>query len=287
VIKVGVQHHHAHVASAMAEHGLPGPVIGVAYDGTGYGTDGTSWGGEILLARAADFERLATFRPIPLAGGDTAIRQVWRVALALLEDAYEGDPPLDRLRLFKRLDPRELAVVRQMIARGVHAPLARGVGRYFDGLGALVLGRRVSLYEGQVAFEWNMVADPAERSAYPFVVDSSASPSTLDPRTFVRAAVEDLLAGRSAATISARFHNTLVRATAGLVRRAREKVGDLPVVLTGGCFQNVLLAERIFSDLSSDCRVFLHRRVPPGDGGIALGQALVASAAARRAQGAI
>lgn len=281
-VKIGVQHHHAHLASAMAEHGLEGPVLGVAYDGTGYGPDGTAWGGELLLADYAGFERLATFRPIPLAGGDLAIRQVWRLALALLDDAFDGDPPLARLALFAGVPQRERTVVRQMIAGGFNTPLGHGVGRYFDAFGAMILDRPLSSYEGQVALEWNLAADVAELSAYTFHIVMESTPWTVDLRPAVRQAVDDLAGGRSAGLISARFHNALIQSTAQLLRGAFDRHGPLPVVLTGGCFQNPLLAVGILDALRDRVRVYLHGEVPPGDGGIALGQALVADAVARK-----
>jgi hydrogenase maturation protein HypF len=280
-VKIGVQHHHAHVASAMAEHGLAGPVIGVAYDGTGYGTDGTAWGGEILLAGYESFERLATFRPLRLAGSDTAIREVWRIALALLDDAFEGAPPLDAFTVFTSVPAARREAVRRLIRNGSHAPLARGVGRYFDAVGALVLGRPVSAHEGQVALEWNLVADRGERGAYPFAVSDGPLPE-LDLRPLVHALVADHRAGLGPGTLSARFHNTLARATADLVRQAVRRVGPLPVVLSGGCFQNALLAESVRAELLPSAKVYLHGEVPPGDGGIALGQAVIADALARR-----
>jgi hydrogenase maturation protein HypF len=278
---IAVQHHHAHVASAMAEHGLAGPVIGVAYDGTGYGTDGTSWGGEVLLAGLEGFERLATFRPLALAGGDTAIRQVWRIGLALLEDACDGEADLDDLPLFRGLARVQVDTVRRMLPVRELSPLARGVGRYFDAVGAIVLARTRSRYEGQVAMEWNLVADPDERGVYPFVLDRTASPRVIDLRPLARAVLDDLRAGIAAAAISGRFHNTLARATAEAVRGAAERVGRLPVVLTGGVFQNALLTERLLEALRPDFDVRLHGEVPPGDGGLALGQALAADAISR------
>jgi hydrogenase maturation protein HypF len=287
-VRVGVQHHHAHVASALAEHGLPGPVLGVAYDGTGYGTDGTSWGGELLLADVETFERLATFRALPLPGNDVAIRQVWRIALAALDDAYGGAPPLDAIPLFRSLPATEVKAVRAAAAGApVLAPLARGVGRYFDALGALVLGRKHAHHEGEVAMQWNLAADPAERGVYPFEVERGSRPWVLDLRPTVRGAVEDLLAGHPPGAISGRFHNTLARATAALVRAAAEEVGRRPVVLTGGVFQNARLAEGVLDLLSADFDVRLHAQVPPGDGGLALGQALVADAMTRRRGGEI
>ena len=281
-IKIGVQHHHAHIASAMAEHGLNGSVIGVAYDGTGYGTDGTAWGGEVMVASHEGFERVATLRPILLAGGDAAIRHPWRSALALVEDAFDGQAPLDRLPLFAALRSDHVTVIRQMLASRFRSPLAHGAGRYFDAIGALVLARPDSRYEGQIALEWNVVAAPVEHRQYDYEVDSRQSPWTIDLRPMVRAVVGDVLAGVSAAIISARFHNTMVSATAEVVRGAARTHNALPVVLTGGCFQNPRLAESLACALSSQFTVYLHRDVPPGDGGLALGQAVVASAVAQR-----
>ena len=287
-MKIGVQHHHAHVVSAMAEHGLQGPVIGVAFDGTGYGMEGTSWGGEVLLATAAGFERLATLRPIPLAGSEQAIRQPWRIALALLDDAFGEEAPLDGLPLFANLPPDQVRVVRQMIARRVNSPLAHGVGRLFDGVGALALNRGISAYEGQVATEWNLAAAPSERwrdgfarSRYGFDLDRSGPLWILDPRRMIRAIAGDVREGRPAAAISAAFHETLASATAALVAEAAVHHGRLPVVLTGGCFQNARLAESVLADLSPQFEVYLHGEVPPGDGGLALGQAVIADAVSR------
>ena len=277
-IRVGVQHHHAHVASVMAEHGLEGPVLGVAYDGTGYGTDGTAWGGEFLIAGLEGFERVATFRPLPLAGGDLAIHQVWRLAAALLDDAFGGDPPLAALPLFHTVPDRSLRLVRQMARRGLNSPFAHGVGRYFDAMGALFLERAESHHEGQIAMAWNFAADPEETGSYPFVIHADSSPWKVDLRPMVRRAVADFLEGSSSARISARFHATLAQATAEVVSHIVELRGPLPVVLTGGCFQNDLLARRVLERLVPRFAVYRNQEVPPGDGGIALGQALVADA---------
>jgi hydrogenase maturation protein HypF len=275
-VKVGVQHHHAHVASAIGEHGLEGPVLGLAWDGTGYGTDGTAWGGELLLVRDGSFERLSTLRALRLAGSDEAIRQVWRIALAALDDAYEGAAPLDRLRLFQSVPARDLAVVRQMAARGLRSPLAHGAGRYFDALGALGLERPRATYEGQVALEWNLAADEAETGSYPFALGEEGGLVQADLRPLVRGAVDDLVAGVAPGRVSARFHEAMADVAAALVRRAVGEHGRLPVVLTGGCFQNARLAEGVLRRLQGELDVRLHGEVPPGDGGIALGQALVA-----------
>jgi hydrogenase maturation protein HypF len=276
--KVAVQHHHAHVASALAEHGFAGPALGLAWDGTGYGTDGTAWGGELLLVEGASFERLATLRPIRLAGGDEAIRQVWRVALAALDDAFDGAPPLERLRLFDSVSDRDRAVVRQMLAKGLNAPLAHGAGRYFDAIGALGLARSRASYEGQVALEWNLALDGSETGSYPFELQAGSACPQADLRPLVRAAAQDVAGGVAAAVVSGRFHNAMADVAVALLRRAAGGRAQLPVVLTGGCFQNAELVERIERRLAGERKILRHGLVPPGDGGVALGQVLVADA---------
>jgi hydrogenase maturation protein HypF len=279
---VEVQHHHAHAAAAMAEHGLDGPVLALCWDGTGLGTDGAAWGGELLLAEPARFERLATFRPLPLAGGDQAVRQPWRLALAALLDAFDGAPPLDRLPLFAGVAPAELALVRKLVLGRIGTPLAHGAGRTFDAAGALALGLGLARYEGQVALALDGAAGGAGADAYPFDVDERREPAELDLRPLWRALAADVAAGVPPGLVSARFHAALVRAGAALVRRAAARHGRRPVVLTGGCFQNARLAEGILGELSGSFEVYTHAQVPPGDGGLALGQALVADAVARR-----
>ena len=280
-VHVAVQHHHAHVASAMAEHGIAGPVVGVAFDGTGYGPDGTAWGGEVLVATLAQYQRVGTLRPVRLAGGDRAIREVWRIALALVHDAFGSHPPLDDIPLFRAIPAERRTRVEQMLERGLNSPWAHGAGRYFDALGALGLGLSEATFEGEVALAWNLVADPAERRAYGYCIDRSVTPTRLDLRLMVQEAVAEVIGGVPAATISARFHNTLARGTAAMVRGVLEQRGPMPVVLTGGCFQNPRLAEGLVAELGPGVDVRLHRQVPPGDGGIALGQAVVADAISR------
>ena len=169
-----------------------------------------------------------------------------------------------------------------MIDRGLNAPSVRGIGRYFDAVGALVLGRPRASYEGQVAIAWNVVADPNETGHYPFALHRTDAPKEVDLRPMVRAVVGDILSGVSEGTISAKFHNTLIRATGAVVRDLVEVIGRPPVLLTGGVFQNALLSEGLVADLSNDFQCFTHGEVPPGDGGIALGQALVADAIVRQ-----
>jgi len=276
---VPVQHHHAHAAAAMAEHGLDGPVLALAWDGTGLGTDGAAWGGELLLVERGRFERLGTFRPVPLAGGDRAIREPWRIALAALLDAFGEDAPLDRIPLFRGVDAKEVALVRRMLAGGVNSPRAHGAGRAFDAAGALALGRAVSRYEGQVALALDAAA-AGDGAPYPFDVAVADGLDTLDLRPLWRALARDVAGGAAAGEISARFHASLAAGGAELVRGAARRTGRLPVVLTGGCFQNSRLAEGVLRELSGAFAVYPHGQVPPGDGGIALGQAVVADATA-------
>ncbi len=285
-VAVAVQHHHAHVASAMADHGLVGPVLGVAFDGSGFGSDGVMWGGELLLADFAGFERIATLRPVALAGGDRALRDVWRLALALVEDAFAGSfDAFERLELFSRIDVDAATTVRRMIASRLNTASAHGVGRYFDAIGALVFARQHAAYEGQIALMLNNFADARESGVYDFVLHRNENPWTLDLRPMVRRIVQEVITGADRCRIAARFHNTLIEGTAAMVRAALAEHGQVPVVLSGGCFQNPRLAQGIFDALAGVARVFLPREVPPGDGGIALGQAMVAAARLRESNG--
>ena len=275
---VAVQHHHAHVCAVMAEHGVDGPVLGLAYDGTGYGPDGTSWGGELLLATAEGFERVGTFRPLALAGGDQAVRDVWRLALALVQDAFGRAAPLEALPVISGRPEKEREVVRQMLGQRLHTPLAHGLGRYFDAFGALALNRPHASYEGQVAVAWNLAAAGGDDgTSYPVDLDEEGELAAVDLRETTRALVLDLLDGVPTRLLAGRFHRTIVEASLALVRRAVLRHGRLPVVLGGGCFQNKELSEDLLRGLAADGLVaWLPRAVPPGDGGISLGQVLVA-----------
>jgi hydrogenase maturation protein HypF len=278
---VAVQHHHAHAVAALAEHGLDGPALALTWDGTGLGTDRTAWGGELLLARRDGFDRLATFRPIPLAGGDRAVREPWRIALAALDDAAGGEADVAPFPALAAVPAADRATVRRMIAAGLNAPRAHGAGRLFDAVGALALGRGVSRYEGQVAIALDAAADPSAAGIYPADLDLSGAPWLLDWRPLVRAAAADVAAGSPPGAVSMRFHRGLAAAAAGLLRAALDRAGKLPVVLTGGVFQNARLAELVIRELGGGFDVYLPAQVPPGDGGIALGQAVVADAVAR------
>jgi hydrogenase maturation protein HypF len=276
---VRVQHHYAHVAACMAEHGLEGPVLGFAWDGTGYGTDGTIWGGEALVCQRSGFVRLAHLRTFPLPGGDWAMRQPRRSALGLLYEilgAAETEAVLAGLAAGAAdwFSPAESSTLLAALARSLHAPRTSSMGRLFDGVAALCGLPRVISFEGQAAMALEFAADAEQTAAYPLPLDEGA-PAVADWEPLVRAVLADRAAGVSVGRISARFHNAL----AGLCAAVAQRAGLPQVVLSGGCFQNALLTDRARRRLSAaGFSVYTHRRVPPGDGGIALGQVLVAAA---------
>jgi hydrogenase maturation protein HypF len=273
---VGVQHHHAHIASCLADIGEAGPVIGVAFDGLGYGGDGPIWGGEFLLADLRGFDRLGHLAPIAMPGGTAAIRQPWRMAAAYLDAAYDGAPPSD-LDVLRRNESRWAPVL--AVARGgVHSPLTSSAGRLVDAVSAL-LGLRDSInYEGQAAVELEQLADPAERGAYRAGVTDAVAGVDL-----VRAVVDDLRKGVAAPVIAARFHHGVVDAITRMCLRLRADTGVVDVALSGGVFQNLLLLKGCVDRLDANgFRVLTHARVPTNDGGISLGQAVVAAARDRR-----
>ncbi|HTA06929.1 MAG TPA: carbamoyltransferase HypF [Streptosporangiaceae bacterium] len=287
---VGVQHHHAHVASCLADNEADGPVIGVAFDGTGYGADGTIWGGEFLIADLISFERAGCLEPVSMPGGAAAIRQPWRMAAAYLAVCYPDGPPAG-LAVRGRNEQYWTAVT-AMAARGINAPLTSSAGRLFDAVAALVGVRDVINYEGQAAIELEQLADVHERGSYPVTVTSQAPPGTggtelrVAGSDLVQAAAEDLAAGVPAAVIAARFHNGVAGAIVTVCGRLREQTGLTVVALSGGVFQNLLLTSQVVARLTDQgFGVLVHSRVPCNDGGISLGQAAVAGARDRLARG--
>ncbi|MFD1939978.1 MULTISPECIES: carbamoyltransferase HypF [Nonomuraea] len=273
---VGVQHHHAHIASCLADNGVAGPVIGVAFDGLGYGEDDTLWGGEFLVADLAGFRRAGLLATVPMPGGVTAIKQPWRMAAAHLDAAYEGDPPAG-LDVVRRNAERWQAVV-ALARRGVSAPLTSSMGRLFDAVATIVGARDAITYEGQAAIELEQLADPEERGAYGCRL-AGEEPFVVPGAELVRAVVEDLRSGVDRAVIAARFHNAIAHAVADGCARLRQAHGLGTVALSGGVFQNLLLLGRATDLLEQrGFRVLTHHRVPPNDGGISLGQAAVAAA---------
>jgi hydrogenase maturation protein HypF len=272
VPRIAVQHHHAHVASCMAEHGLAGPVIGVAFDGSGYGLDGALWGGELLLGDLRAFERVAHLRYVPLPGGERAIREPWRMALSHLLDAGAGALAASLLDV----PATERALVERMIEQRINAPLTSSVGRLFDAIAAIAgLGLRTT-FEGQAAMqlEWLAATAPAER-AYEFTIVEGI----IDSGPVVRAAAADRLAGVAAARIARRFHEAIIDLVVAMCRRIREASAVAEVALSGGVFQNAIVTAGVCDRLGAcGFRVYQHREVPPNDGGLALGQLAIAAA---------
>ena len=281
---VGVQHHHAHIASCLADNGQRGPVIGVAFDGTGYGTDGTIWGGEFLVADLARFERAGHLTGVPLPGGAAAIRQPWRMAAVYLDAGYRGAPP-GGLAVARR-NERAWANVLTMARRGINAPVTSSAGRLFDAVAALLGVRDVVSYEGQAAIELEQLADPAERGSYQAALTAGGPDGMLRVAgaDLVAAAAEDLAAGIAPATIAGRFHNGVTVIITAVCSALRDRCGLRTVALSGGVFQNLLLSRAVVSELTGrGFTVLVHSRVPCNDGGISLGQAAIAAARDRLA----
>jgi hydrogenase maturation protein HypF len=272
---VEVQHHHAHIVSCLADNGESGPVIGVAFDGTGYGPDGTIWGGEFLLADLVSYRRIGHLAPVPLPGGAAAIRQPWRMAASYLEAAY-GDAVPD-LAVMRRNSATWPAIVSMARAR-VNAPMTSSAGRLFDAMSAILGVRDAVNYEGQAAIELEQRTDVSEPGRYPMTLRAGDA-VVVESVDLIRAAVDDLAKGVSRAVIAARFHNGLASAVVGVCTVLRDRTGVSAVALSGGVFQNMLLLDHTAGALDErGFRVLTHGRVPPNDGGISLGQAMVAAA---------
>jgi len=281
----GVQHHHAHIASCLADNGVTGPVIGVAFDGTGYGTDQTIWGGEFLIAELACFERVGCLEPVPMPGGTAAIRQPWRMTAAYLAAGYPDGLPAS-LAVRDR-NERRWAAVLAMAERGINSPVTSSAGRLFDAVSALLGVRDEVNYEGQAAIELEQLADGQERASYPCTaVDTGEAGEPrgsgllrLRAADLVRAAAEDLAAGTARPAIAGRFHNGVASAIIAVCTQLRERTGLDVVALSGGVFQNMLLTGKVVTGLEeAGFRVLTQGRVPCNDGGISLGQAVVAGA---------
>jgi hydrogenase maturation protein HypF len=289
--RIGVQHHVAHVLAAIAELHVSAPALGIVYDGSGWGPDGTSWGAELLLVDGARWSRAASFRPLPLAGGERAIRDVWRVAFAALREAF-GDESVaiaKRLPVFDGAPAAALPTIARMIDTGVETVPARGMGRWFDAIGAMALHLPRATFDGHVAMALEEAASDLDVGRNPYVdpypvslpSDLLCADGTLDARheidlrPTIRAVVGDLLTGRGASLVAARFHRTIVDATVAVAERILAATGVDIVVLAGGSMQNRVLERGIMSRMGRD-RVRIARDVPVNDGGLALGQAWAA-----------
>jgi len=276
---IGVQHHHAHIASCMAENHLAGRVIGIALDGTGYGTDGRIWGGEILLADYVDFERAAHFSYVPMPGGAAAIREPWRMAASYLRHAFGEEMFRLAIPFVEQIPTAKVRTIFKMAERGMNSPLTSSCGRLFDAVAALGGLRHEVNYEAQAAIELEMCRDEsAAGQPYAFATREESGILQLDPAPVIRAIVEDLLRGATPGQISQRFHDGLACALAGVARLLRDRTRLNTVCLSGGTFQNVYLSGELERLLAADgfC-VFTHSQVPAGDGGLSLGQAFVAA----------
>jgi hydrogenase maturation protein HypF len=274
-----IQHHHAHLAACLAEHGEEGPTIGVIFDGTGYGTDGTIWGGELLVGDLTRFDRVGHLRPVRLPGGEAAVHEPWRMACswlcASLADAVPEIPPT----LVMHVREREWRAVAQMARSGMASPYTTSIGRLLDALSALCGVRSVTLYEGQAATELEMIADEQERGSYELPVIEAVGQISIDARPFVRQVLHDVKAQMAIPTIAGRIHNSIAVAASRACEIIAGRSGIRTVVLSGGVFQNVLLLERTATRLlANDLRVLIPERVPPNDGGVAFGQAAIAAA---------
>ena len=275
--RVGVQHHHAHVASCMADNEIEGEVVGVAMDGLGFGTDGRMWGGEFFVADFTEAERVAHLDYVPMPGGARAVREPWRMAGVYLHRAL-GDEFLESpLPFVRNMDARAWATLRRMAATGTNSPETSSMGRLFDAVSGLLGLRGVVNYEGQAAVELEAIADRGHAERYEFEVAGNGC--IIKAETVIRRVAEDVLNGVPPQTVSARFHLGVAHLVADTARRIGGERGLDRVVLSGGVFQNVFLlrhARRLLK--SAGLRVYTHSRVPPNDGGISLGQAAVANA---------
>jgi len=274
-VKGGVQHHHAHIAACMAEHGVAGPVLGVACDGTGYGADGTVWGCEVLVSSYDDYVRAAHLDYVPLPGGEQAIRQPWRMAAVYLD--RQGLLSAD-IEFCRRLDTDSWRVLKQMIEKDINCPLASSAGRLFSAVSALVGLCPVEAYESQSAIMLEAAATEAE-GAYSYEIVQDNDVLIMQPGPMFHEIVNDLQAGTALGQISARFHNTFVQMLADTVEQVADETGISQVALSGGTFQNELVLTGLHQELAeAGFAVLIHRETPPNDGGMALGQAVVAAA---------
>ena len=276
---VSVQHHYAHILSCMAENQLEGSVLGVAWDGTGYGLDGTIWGGEFLKVADDSFQRVAHLRAFRLPGSERAVREPRRAALGLLHEIFGGGLfEMKELAPVKAFKPAELGILRGMLERKINAPVTSSAGRLFDAVAAIIGLRQQASFEGQAAMELEFAISGARTDeVYDFRIkaqtDNSPSAIVVDWEPMARAVIADTQCGLAADRIAAKFHNTLAEMMVAVAHR----VGEERVALSGGCFQNKYLTERVFKRLTAEgFRVYFHQRIPPNDGGLALGQVMAA-----------
>jgi hydrogenase maturation protein HypF len=274
--RIGVQHHHAHIVSAMVENGIEGDVIGVALDGTGFGLDGTVWGGEFINANLRDFNRLAHLKKVPMPGGSMAIREPWRMAMVYLSEAFGDEATKLKINLMERIDFQKWDILKRAIEKKINSPLTSSMGRLFDAVSSLLSIRDEVHYEGQAAIELEMIADHGERETYPFLVQKDEGSMVIDSTEIIRSVVKDLVKGVSTSKISGKFHRTVARLIIETCETIRSNERLNRIVLSGGVFQNIFLLSLVIEGLRrSDFEVYTHHLVPTNDGGISLGQAVI------------
>jgi hydrogenase maturation protein HypF len=277
---VGVQHHHAHIASCMAENHLEGRVIGFALDGTGYGTDGHIWGGEVLVGGYADFKRAAHFEYVPLPGGEASIREPWRMAVSYLAHHFGREFLKLDIPFVRQLNPTKVDLLLRMMEQRVNSPLTSSCGRLFDAVAALIGIRQQVNYEAQAAIELEMaISESEDEAGYPLALVPDGDGWIIGTRPLFAALLNDLGHKVPMPAISRRFHNGLIAGFVELATLLRKKTSLQRVCLSGGTFHNVYLSQRLEASLSkAGFEVFTQKEVPSGDGGLSLGQALIAAA---------
>ncbi len=282
MVQIDVQHHHAHIVSCMAENHVEAPVIGLAFDGTGYGSDGRLWGGEVLIARLDRFERAAHLAYTPMPGGAAAIKEPWRMAVSYLYGVYGKDFVNRRLPFLDRLNDSSLKIMVEMIEKDINSPRTSSLGRFFDGIAAMLGIRSHVAFEGQAAMELEMAAETWTGDLYEYAW-SSEEPVLVDPHPIITGVVRDIEKGVPSSMVSGKFHATLMAMFTDLCQVIRKKTGLSRVALSGGCFQNAILLSGLSKRLGErGFHVLTHEKVPANDGGIALGQAVIADAIVRR-----
>ncbi|WP_025690874.1 carbamoyltransferase HypF [Paenibacillus zanthoxyli] len=274
IVQIPVQHHHAHIASCMAENGVSGPVIGVAFDGTGLGEDGHIWGGEFFAGDYGGFERIARFGYVPLPGGDAGVKEPWRMALSYILNDDAAELPAEWLNT---IEPYKRDIVTRQILQRINTPLTSSVGRLFDAVSSLTGVCHYAEYEGQAAIRLESAADPETERIYPYEVKTVQGMLEIGTAPLIRELVREIRDGMSVSGISGEFHRTLAAIVADVCGRIRSERGLNEVALSGGVFQNRLLLAFTVDELErSGFRVWLHSKVPANDGGLSLGQAAIA-----------
>ncbi len=280
---IGIQHHHAHIVSCMVDNGVKGKVIGVAFDGTGYGTDGKIWGGEFLIADYQDFERMAHLKYIPLPGGNRTIEEPYRMAISYLHRTLDRDFQKLKLDFDRRWNKNKVQILLKMIDKGINSPLASSMGRLFDAVSSLIGICDISSYEAQAAIELQQEAEKVTGSklrvpGYQFEMEEEKGIFIINPEPIILGIVEDLKKKVARPIIAAKFHNTVAEFTLDICRCLKKKTGVDRVALSGGVFQNRLLLKKILERLRENSfTCYTHSKVPTNDGGISLGQAVIAA----------